>query len=103
MMARYMTISTTLYQSNFVRVCGGSDRCLSAGFMLAILPVLAGTGCKRLLMNIWLVSVACSVLARRAVSSQRLGAASASILCHGQRQTDGKPQEQIVPLTEEIS
>ena len=71
--------------------------------MLAILPVLAGNGCKRLLMNIWLVSVACSVPARRAVTKQRLGAADVLILCHGQRQTDGKPQEQIVPLTEEIS
>ena len=71
--------------------------------MLAILQVSAGNGCKRLLMNIWLVSVACTVPARRVVTNQRLGAAGASILCHGQRQTDGKPQEQIVPLTEEIS
>ena len=103
MTARYMTISIILSRINSAKVCAGSDRCLSAGFMLAILPVSAGTGCKRLLMNIWLVSVACSVLARRAVSNQRLGAASVSILCHRQRQTDGKPQEQIVPLTEKIS
>ena len=71
--------------------------------MLAILLVLAGKGCRLLLMNIWLVSVACSVPVRRAVTDQRLGTSGASILCHGQCQTDGKPKEQIVPLTEEIS
>ena len=103
MTAHCMTISIIPSQINSARVCAGSDRCLSAGFMLAILPVLAGNGCKRLLMNISLVSAACSVPARRAVTKQRLGAAGASILCHGQRQTDGKPKEQIVPLTEEIS
>ena len=75
MTAHCMTISIILYRINSAKVCGGSDRCLSAG-SAGHFTSFAGNGCKRLLMNIWLVSVACSVPARRVVTNA-LGAAGA--------------------------